>query len=1167
MKKFVSLLTTLCILFSMLGAFTVSAAESGTYRDTMTWTLNDDGVLTISGTGVVAYEHDTPLPWSESIGLITEIILEEGITGVEGEWTFAGLENLRSVTLPESITVIGYEAFMNCPVLTSVTIPAGVKEIGSRAFGICGSLTEINVDENNSYYSSVDGVLFNKEKTELIQFPSGRSDTTYKFPETVTRIGDAAFEYNNNLTSIVIPDSVKSIGMNTFNACENLADISITSSVEEIGWYAFSQTAYYNDETKWDNNVLYIDDYLIKAKDEISGAYEIKSGTRAIADDAFSGCRNLTDITIPDSVVIMGDGVFDNCGKLTEVVIPYGTTKIGESMFSFCTELTNVTIPASVKSIEDHAFNFCKKLTSIELPDGVTKIGDWAFKDSALTNITIPSGVTTIGNSAFQCFALTDITIPASVTSIGSAAFSGCAVSEIKVDAGNANYISENGVLFNIEKTELICYPKEKADASYTIPDSVITVGTMAFYACKNLTEISVPDSVKNINGSAFRACKGLTEFTIPKGVSVINSNVFESCENLTSVVIGEGVKSIGYQAFYNCYALTAVTIPHSVTDIGESAFSYCKYLRSITIGSGVKTIGGGAFNNCIRLRNVYYHGTPEDFEKISIEEYNNTTFTSATIHYILPPEHTHKICGGVSCADNHEDIEWKAWYGADALPTETGNYYLTEDVKLYDDWLVQDGPINVCLNGHIITTREGGLYIENSVALTDCTDEIHSFTPNKDGVWVLDEENGVETVSGGVVTGFADAYTIQSLIVVSAGVLDMYNINITGNGESPYASDLYKGGGVTNNGIFNMHSGKIVGNGAGVYNFGVFNMIGGEIADNTQYGGVDSCDGTMTVGGASVIKDNKRNLYAKENCISINTDNPLKDGAYIGVTISDEQTEEKPVNITGANNADYSKYFYSDDEKYKIVNGENNVIQLEYVNKIKAYMSRTFFSDNNIQTEKVTSLNQLENLLAEECDYDKISEIYNETFFNNKFLYLYHTDDGSSGNIYNIASVENAENTINISVVQETEGDTDDIVRWFLIAEIDKDLYDKDININFTDLQGSTYSYDITEIRIFDNTGYPIDTVPQNEEFVLGIDVKKNVYLNEYAFIIGALYAPDGRLIGVYPVKIKASSNIISYAEHIPAQENPVGSIKAFVWDSFSSVQPLAKAKTLSFS
>jgi hypothetical protein len=624
MKKFISLFTTLCIVFGVLGTFTVFAEDGGTYKDTMTWTLDDNGVLTISGTGVVARDpyDETPLPWDESRSSITQVVLGEGITGVEGEWTFMDMPNLESVTFPESITVIGYESFATCPKLTSVTIPKNVKEIGERAFGYCDNLVSINVAEDNQYYSSDDGILYNKDKTELIQYPIGKGDTSYTIPENVTSIGGNAFMYDNTLTSVVIPETVKSIGYNAFYFCENLADIIIGNGVEEVGGYAFDNTAYYNDETKWEDDVLYIGNYLIGAKEEITGAYEVKNGTKLIVEDAFSGCRNLTGVTIPNSVKTIGAYAFMNCYDLSELVLPKGLERIYDDTFAYCTSLTNITLPDSIISIGDSAFNMCTKLADVEIPSSVTTIGDSAFSSCALTSLTIPAGVVSIGSSAFPAYSLT----------------------EINVDENNTNYMSDNGVLFNKEKTQLMCYPGKKAETSYAVPNGVITICDSAFQSGKNLTEITVPDSVKSIGHHAFSYCIALTGFTIPDSVTALGSSAFSDCQNLAAVTIGKGVKSIEYETFYDCYALIDITIPDGVMSIGECAFRYCKNLEAVTIGSGVTEIGDNAFGMCNKLKDIYYHGSQEDFEKISIGIYNNEQIKNAEKHYILPPVHTHTL-------------------------------------------------------------------------------------------------------------------------------------------------------------------------------------------------------------------------------------------------------------------------------------------------------------------------------------------------------------------------------------------------------------------------------------------------------------------------------------------------------------------------------------------
>ena len=242
-------------------------------------------------------------------------------------------------------------------------------------------------------------------------------------------------------------------------------------------------------------------------------------------------------------------------------------TSIGYNAFSYCTGLTSITIPNSVTSIGTYAFYGCSGLTSITIPNSVTSIGDWAFHGcSGLTSITIPNSVTSIGGLAFHnCTGLTSITIPDSVTSIGGWAFNGCTgLTSINVASGNNYYSSNNGVLFNKKKTALIRYPEGKSQTSYTIPNSVTSIGNYAFCGCSGLTSITIPNSVT----------------------------------------------SIGNYAFWGCSGLTSITIPDSVT-----------------------SIGGVAFDGCTGLKDVYYTGSKDEWEAISIGEYNDRLL-NATIHY-----------------------------------------------------------------------------------------------------------------------------------------------------------------------------------------------------------------------------------------------------------------------------------------------------------------------------------------------------------------------------------------------------------------------------------------------------------------------------------------------------------------------------------------------------
>ena len=289
--------------------------------------------------------------------------------------------------------------------------------------------------------------------------------------------------------------------------------------------------------------------------------------------------------------------------------------------YSNRSSVKTVVIPDSVTSIGRWAFGYCESLTSVTIPDSVTSIGSCAFYDcTGLTSITIPDSVTSIGNGAFyNCTGLTSVTIPDSVTSIGDEAFNNCTrLTSITVKEGNPKYSSdEYGVLFNKDKTLLIQYPIGNKRTSYTIPDSVTSIGDWAFAQCTGLTSVTIGNSVTSIGEAAFWLCT-----------------------SLTSVTIGNSVTSIGSSAFSMCVSLTSVTIPDSVTSIGNGAFYFCTSLTRVTIPDSVTSIGDNAFISCTSLTDVYYTGSKEDWNKISIGLYNGC-LTNATIHYnyVLEPE------------------------------------------------------------------------------------------------------------------------------------------------------------------------------------------------------------------------------------------------------------------------------------------------------------------------------------------------------------------------------------------------------------------------------------------------------------------------------------------------------------------------------------------------
>ena len=281
---------------------------------------------------------------------------------------------------------------------------------------------------------------------------------------------------------------------------------------------------------------------------------------------------------------------------IEKVVINEGITNIGRYAFSDCTSLKSIIIPESVTNIKDSAFFRCSALKNITIPEGVISIGDATFSGcSSLESITIPESVTNIGQLTFGgCSSLKSITIPEGVTNIGQHAFSGCSsLKSINVDNNNKEYMSEKGILFNKEKTQIEKYPEGKKDTvKYDIPEGVTNIKERAFEGCSSLESITIPESVTSIGQIAFYGCSSLKSINIPEGVESIGIETFSGCSSLESITIPENITTIEIRAFKGCSSLKSITIPKKVTNIKGEAFIGCNSLESITIPESVTNIG-----------------------------------------------------------------------------------------------------------------------------------------------------------------------------------------------------------------------------------------------------------------------------------------------------------------------------------------------------------------------------------------------------------------------------------------------------------------------------------------------------------------------------------------------------------------------------------------------
>ena len=348
---------------------------------------------------------------------------------------------------------------------------------------------------------------------------------------------------------------------------------------------------------------------LLKANSGLRGGYLVKNGTQVICNNAFLFCESLSSIAIPDSVTSIGGSAFYGCNTLSSIVIPVSVTKMDSNPFEGWNGKLTVLSPryiydndVLIDNVKKVIIAFRNKDVSYTIPNSVTSIGDHAFSGcESLSSIVIPDSVTCIGGSAFEyCESLSSIVIPVSVIKMDGNPFAGW---NGKLTVLSPMYIYDNDVLIDNVKKVIIAFRNK--DVSYTIPDSVTSIGDCAFVGSKSLSSIVIPDSVTSIGDCAFVGCKSLSSIVIPNSVIHIGNRAFWYCESLKSIVIPNGVTSIGDYVFFGCKSLSSIVIPNSVTRIGDCAFVGCESLKSIVIPNSVTHIGNCAFSGCESLKSI----------------------------------------------------------------------------------------------------------------------------------------------------------------------------------------------------------------------------------------------------------------------------------------------------------------------------------------------------------------------------------------------------------------------------------------------------------------------------------------------------------------------------------------------------------------------------------
>ena len=616
-KRLLSILLVLLMALTLLplGAL---ADENSKCGESLTWNLDEIGILTISGTGDMYDYSEEPAPWSEYSDIITSITIDYGVTSI-GTSAFTGCSNVQQINIPDSVEHIDPYAFSFCKGLHTVKLPASLTLISEDLFAECANLKNIDI------------------------------------PGSVTEIGANAFLRCTAFILEKLPSSIKSIGAAAFANCGNIESLALPGTLESIGEAAFNGTAI----------------------DKASFAGTPERWT-AIGGDACCIAQDKIDF-LEHTCDFGGSWQYDtqkhwkqcSCNKTQNEGAHTGTGKTCDVCDAALSEALG---SGSIDGGLSWSLSRSGALTisgSGKMPDfsSVANAAPWDEQKDKIQSAVIESGVQSISGGAFSgCTALEKVSISETVTQIDLNAFGGCtSLAAFEVAEGNKAFSSDGGVLFSADKELLRCPVGKSAD--YTVPSGTVAIAGGAFKDCAKLESLVIPDSVISIGESAFENCAALKRITLPKNITKLEASCFSGCAALAEIALPDNVKTLGEKVFSGCAALKSVKIPAEVTVIPTEAFFGCSSLESITIPKSVSHINERAFDGCTALKKVDYLGSDTDWSQVTKETCNNAlnnaekSFTRTDHEHkytdtVIPPTCTERGCTVhlCACGDKRED-------------------------------------------------------------------------------------------------------------------------------------------------------------------------------------------------------------------------------------------------------------------------------------------------------------------------------------------------------------------------------------------------------------------------------------------------------------------------------------------------------------------------------
>ena len=357
---------------------------------------------------------------------------------------------------------------------------------------------------------------FNEDFTEVTIFKNGEdSDGLMMDWNILLYTFSPMYDMGMSLEICTIQDGVLNIGNEAFVGCPQLSKLSLPQSIESIGNYAFSQCTGLTGGLILPSALTRIGDYAFQYCSGLTGNLKMPNALESIGEGAFQFCSFTGDLELPDSIISIGEGAFESSGFTGILKLPNSLSEIMRYTFDGCGFTGRLELPDTIISIGENAFGFCYRFTgNLNLPNTLQDIGAGAFRSCGFTGT---------------------LKLPDSVLSIGNDAFVAVSFSDFDVGDANPNYMDKNGVLFNKEETELICYPCGNNSSDYSIPNGTTSIrkGALSY---NKLQKVMIPKGITSIKSSTFSGCHQLSEVTMPESITDIDDNAFIGCYNLTTI-------------------------------------------------------------------------------------------------------------------------------------------------------------------------------------------------------------------------------------------------------------------------------------------------------------------------------------------------------------------------------------------------------------------------------------------------------------------------------------------------------------------------------------------------------------------------------------------------------------------------------------------------------